>query len=127
MAYNFSNQGIAEFYNAAITDAPTMETVIAGVSSDLKKFITDPNNFTLTQPQKDLINAIPDEVYRNIGTNLARALTNGYSIFINIGSFDNPNPPPIGGTRVSCDPYIHIWHDPDCTWHFEGGLRCSFE
>jgi len=89
MAYNFNNQGISQFYNAALTDAPTMERVIAGVSSDLKKFITDPNNFNLTPPQKDLIESIPDEVYRNIGVNLARALTNGYSVFINIGS-DKP-------------------------------------
>jgi hypothetical protein len=84
------------------------------------------NYFNLTSEQTSLIESIPDDITQNIGANLSNALSNGYTINIDIGNFAVSNPPDPSTTRVSSGVNINISHDNQCNWTIGIEVSCNW-
>jgi hypothetical protein len=130
--YDFNNNGISILFNDYQNgNAPS--NMISDIQSDLRQFIKD--NFNINQDQSDYLDEIPNQVFTNIGNNIAHALNNNYSISIQINEFSNGffdgtgsalfTPPTWGTSRIECKIGHWTTHDQHCHLEEHYGLRCS--
>jgi hypothetical protein len=122
--YDFTSTGITNLQYDINNDDNFKNQVISDLDSNFKTFVG--NYFNLTTEQSDLIGSIPDDVTQNIGANLSNALSNGYTISINIGNFSVADPPDPSTTQVSSGITINISHDDQCHWTIGIGVSCSW-
>lgn len=124
MPYDFTSEGITSFQQAINTSAGTKAQAINDMQVNFKSFVQ--NNFNLTAAQIELFSSIPDDVTQNIGVNIANALTNNYTVMIDIGNFSAINPPNPLTTQVNSQLVIGVRHDSECHWTIYIALHCNW-